>query len=103
MKLWLDDDTLCRTPPEGKFDIWCFDAETAMALVRYGLVSFISFDHDLGPGPSGYDVACFIERLAAGGDKPPDWEIHSGNMVGANNIQRAMVAAHELYEKARTK
>ena len=48
---------------------------------------FISFDHDLGPGKSGYDFAKYIleHRMEIGG-----FTIHSMNPVGASNIYQLL-------------
>lgn len=92
MFLFLDD---LRTPPPEA--ILCRTAEEAIALVEQGKVTRISFDHDLGEGLSGYDVAKRIEELVATGQIPmPRWQIHSANPVGRRNIEAAMHAADRL-------
>lgn len=70
--------------------------EELISLITSGVVDFISFDHDLGVGISGYDVACFIERRAALGYVVPGWCIHSANIVGRRNIEMAMANALRL-------
>jgi hypothetical protein len=97
MRVYLDD---LRTPPEeDEYDIICRNANAAIALIEAGLVSLISFDHDLGDAaaPTGYDVAKFVERRAAAGILPPAYAIHSANPVGMANIAAAMESAYKLY------
>ena len=53
MKLYLDD---LRTTPEGFERVYSYE-EFVAYLQHYGLPDFISFDHDLGEGLSGYDSA----------------------------------------------
>jgi len=101
MKVWLDDirplptndisDPHRQFDPHAPYDVWCKTAEEAIALVRKGVVTFISFDHDLGREKSGYDVAKEIERLVLAGKIPNvKWKIHSWNWVGSGNIEMAM-------------
>jgi hypothetical protein len=86
-------------PLEG-YDILVKTAEEAIELIRSGIVSKISFDHDLGEGLTGYDVAKEIEDLAREDKiKPIDYYIHTGNPVGANNIDRAMKQAEKYWSK----
>jgi len=92
MRIFLDD---LRTPPKGH--TLCRTARYAIALLRSGIVTFISFDHDLGVGPDGYTVACYIERAVADGHiSCPDWAVHSANPVGRDRIISAMRSAERL-------
>ncbi len=104
MRVFLDD---VRTPPAfdaltGEPTVWskiCRTGEELIDLINQKLVTYISFDHDLGDGISGYDVAKQIEELAAHGSIPPiDYAVHSANPVGANNIDLAMKAAWRFWE-----
>jgi hypothetical protein len=96
MRLWLDDE---RTMPPG-FDLRVVNSTQALCVLRKGKVSFISFDHDLGAGPTGYDVACELERLAYRGElKPPEFAVHSANPVGAQRIIMAMHSAHTWWRR----
>lgn len=96
MFLFLDD---LREPPEGA--ILCRTAEEAIRLIETGQVTLIDFDHDLGEGPTGYDVANRIEELVAAGKIPmPAWRIHSANPVGRKNIEAAMRAAERWVGRA---
>ena len=98
MNIWLDD---IRSAPENtKWDAHCFNARAAILLIKTGKVKYISFDHDLGPGPTGYDVALEIEELAAKKKIPPiSYYIHSANPVGAQNIRRAMERAIAFWKE----
>ncbi len=98
MRIFLDDE---REAP--RFNRWgepiswdyvCRTADEAEILIRTGKVQYISFDHDLGTEKTGYDVAKLIEQLAALHAIPSiDYDIHSGNIVGSANIDRAMKRA----------
>lgn len=89
MKLYLDD---IRFPPNG-FHL-CRTAQEAMDWLGSGVVTFISFDHDLGTELTGYSVACYIEKSVFEGKFIcPGWCVHSANPIGADNIDRAMMSA----------
>jgi hypothetical protein len=105
MRIYLDDT---RDPPlfdaNGELTHWhvCRTAREAIKFIEGGEVSFISFDHDLGEDLTGYDVAKRIEELAfAGSLSPIDYSIHSGNLIGAANIDRAMKAAWNTWNNRR--
>jgi hypothetical protein len=103
MKIWLDD---IRPEPfplrdhresypfdrYAPYDVVCVNAEQAIALINLGQVTFISFDHDLGQGKTGYDVAKHIEEGAVTGTitTPIYYKCHSANPVGKENICAAM-------------
>ena len=92
MRLYLDD---IRPTPLG-YDTRAYTAEEAIDFLKTGLVTEISFDHDLGPSEAGtgYDVAAWIEEQCHTTEfKCPDWHIHSANPVGGANIQAAMESA----------
>lgn len=101
MKLWIDD---IRPMPDS-FDIWVKNADEAIKILKSGVVTHVSFDHDLGDiketdGPivlwneyekTGYDIATWVERQAYLGVIPPfTYEVHSANPVGAERIKRSM-------------
>lgn len=102
IRIWIDDQL---EPPRynkqgdpQRWDVHCRTAEPAIILVRSGQVEFVDFDHDLADASTGYDVAKEIERLAAEGKIPPiDYAIHSGNSVGAANIDSAMKSAWRFW------
>lgn len=92
MKLYLDD---VRPTPEG-FDWRAYTAQEAIELLLRVNVTFISFDHDLGPveAGTGYDVAKWIEEMTRTQSFiPPDYVVHSANPVGKANIIAAMESA----------
>lgn len=103
MKLFLDDLRPC--PDDHHL---CLTVEEAKAWLRRGIVTHISFDHDLGDSywghpdpPTGYDLAKWIETHA---DQIPrlTWAVHSANPVGAQNIRMAMWNATRYWESAET-
>lgn len=107
MRIFLDDR---RDPPifnritgeMEKWDMVCRNIDEILPLVRSGQVTFISFDHDLGQGEDrdAIVVAKEIERLAAKNAIPPiDYSIHSGNVIGAGNIDAAMKSAWRFWKE----
>ena len=110
MKIWLDD---ARTPPEQlEYDLmgsptnpstgwcWCKTAHEAWVYMATGLVDEISFDHDLGDGKNGYDVACWFEFHAYCRTLPRvKWHVHSGNPAGRLNIIAAMTQAEKFWDR----
>lgn len=105
MRIYLDDvrDPLPFDPKTGKplhWDLIARDASEILPLIQSGKVTFISFDHDLGEGLSGYDVAREIETQAAHGTIGPiEYEVHSANPVGAKNIRAAMESAWRFWKE----
>lgn len=102
MKLYLDD--VRKTPPG--FDLRAYTAQEAIDLINSGIVTHISFDHDLGDESlvgNGRMVAEFIEQGAAYGTlKPITWEIHSSNPPGRKNIMAAMISAERFWRSGIT-
>jgi len=94
MKLWIDDT---RPAPAG-FE-WARDARAAIRAIAAGEVEFVAFDHFLGGGLSGYDVACLIEDLARDGIHPPGWSAHSSDGDACRRIDAAMLSAHHIYNR----
>lgn len=94
MRIWLDD---IRDPPDDGWKI-CRTAEECIGTIWLAKepIECISFDHDLGENcGTGYDVAKFLEHMAAMQKDqmeyfPQKWQIHSANPVGARNIKSAM-------------
>ena len=90
--VFLDD---LRDPPPGA--TLCRTAQEAIRLIESGVVTRISFDHDLGTELTGYDVAKLVERLVAEGKiMLPRWHVHSANPVGRCNIEAAMRSAERF-------
>ena len=99
MKIWLDD---IRPAPDGW--VWVKNYEEAIELIC-GPENFdeISLDHDLGDGPTGYNVVCCIEGLVGAGfwrKKIPVFHIHSANPVGRKNMQRAIESIERIANEA---
>lgn len=94
--IYLDD---IRTGPPG-FTYYCETAEEALEIIKNNQIDFISFDHDLGYGMSGGQLANEIEKLVYNGNiKCPDWNVHSSNPVGRDNINRAMTSATLIWNR----
>jgi hypothetical protein len=83
-KLWLDD---LRIPT--KDFVWITNYnEFTEHIILNGMPEFISFDHDLGVGYSGYDCAKWLVEYCLDNDLDlPDYKVHSMNPVGKNNIE----------------
>jgi hypothetical protein len=84
--LFLDDE---RQPPKGDWIIVRSYDEAVAYVTAHGMPTTISFDHDLGLGPSGHAFAHWlIEHHLDGHPLPADFEfvVHSMNPVGAANI-----------------
>ena len=116
MKLWVDD---VRPAPPGW--VWVQAAKGAKIVLANCKVEEISLDHDmpndmmhrmatrLGGCPidwgecdceTGYNVACFIEKRAHEGIKPPKWRVHSSNPSGAYRMRQALTAADKAWVRA---
>ncbi len=103
-KLWLDD---IRNPPDDSFVVARSYAEAGALIIRDGFPNFVSFDHDLGEGLTGYDFAKLLVEIDQDRSayKPDNeiWEgfdlrkmlmpedfaftVHSANPVGRDNIE----------------
>ncbi len=95
-RIYLDD---IRTPSKEEFDFLCLNEEEFRFCLNNLVackeqVSYVSFDHDLGDNtPDGYDCAkilCKFDQIC--GILAPDFEfnVHSANPVGAENIRAYM-------------
>lgn len=91
-KLFLDDERF----PAGNDD-W-FIARTVndavQQIITMGIPSYISFDHDLGDGATGYDFTRWLlEFMMDNSQKFPanfGYYVHSMNPIGAANIRNKM-------------
>lgn len=88
-KLFLDDE---RFPITQETWVICRSFEGFKAtILKNGCPNYISFDHDLGDGPTGKDCASWlIEALLDNVlTLPSDFAfyVHSQNPIGAMNIQ----------------
>jgi hypothetical protein len=96
MNLWIDD---VREMPR-LYDVHAKTAQEAILLLKSGKIKRVSFDHDLGPGKTGYDVAKWIIRQAHDGEMGPiAWAVHSNNTVGRNNIRETMEQADKIWRE----
>ena len=87
MQLYLDD---LRPTPEGFDRVYSYE-EFVDYLEKEGLPDFISFDHDLGEDLSGYDCAKYLVEYCLAHQRPlPDYQVHSQNPVGKENIERLL-------------
>ncbi|WP_448822730.1 cyclic-phosphate processing receiver domain-containing protein [Capnocytophaga sp.] len=87
MNLYLDD---LRPTPEGFERVYSYTDFVAYLKCK-GLPDFISFDHDLGEGLSGYDCAKYLVDYCLDRQLPlPDFAVHSQNPVGKENIERLL-------------
>ena len=87
--LYLDD---LREPPPGREWVVCRSSSEALeAIAERGAPAFASLDHDLGDQDT---TMVFLRRLVSelwdGISPPPDYQIHSANPVGAQNIRSFM-------------
>ena len=66
--------------------------EAIELMIKHGCPKYMSFDHDLGEGLSGYDVAKWMvikDHANEGAFIPEEFEynVHSANPVGAEYIR----------------
>ena len=87
-KLFLDDE---RYPVDNRWVIARNVDDAIWYITNYGMPSFISFDHDLGPfKQSGMDLAKWLVGYIMDNDVNIDnfeFYVHSQNPVGAENIR----------------
>ena len=96
MPLYLDD---LRPTPEGFDRVYSYE-EFVDYLERKGLPDFISFDHDLGEGLSGYDCAKYLVEYCLAHQFPlPNYQVHSQNPVGKENIEQLLENFRKYSEK----
>jgi hypothetical protein len=93
-QLFLDDE---RFPISVSYGDWVIarSFDDAMYYIQYwGIPHFISFDHDLGEGKTGYDFAkSFCDYVVIKHMTLPvgfDFYVHSMNPVGRDNIKQYM-------------
>lgn len=92
--LFIDDE---RHPPHADDRKWTIVRsyeEAVNHMEKHGCPRYISFDHDLGDGPTGYDVAKWIVNKAQDDEnffpKYFGYYVHSQNPIGAKNIINLM-------------
>lgn len=95
MKIYLDDT---RAAPNGWHLVrW---PDEAISLLRQGIVTDISLDHDLGNDKrgTGYDVLNWIERaVVLNGFRPPRMYVHSANPAAAERMRRAIASIESRF------
>lgn len=90
-KVYLDD---LRPVPEGFIGLKNYE-EFCAFIVQFGIPDFISFDHDLGEGKTGYDCAKFlVEYCLDNGISKINFQVHSQNPVGKENIEKLLQNFH---------
>lgn len=91
MKIFLDDE---RTTPAGWIRTYTY--QETVDMLKTGLITKLSLDHDLGATDTkytGYDVILWIERqVHEAGFIPPKIYLHTANPVGQENMQRGIEA-----------
>jgi hypothetical protein len=101
-KIFLDD---LRIPKTTGWTIARNYEEFKTLIIKYGLPTKISFDHDLGDfeqdnEKTGYSCAKWLVEWCMDNNKPiPEYNVHSANPVGKENID----SYFKSYEKFRTK
>jgi len=96
LKIWLDDER--PMPPD--FDTHVRTADEAINALSKGNIGYISFDHDLGIGKSGYDVANWIEKaVVLHNFGRIGWDVHSQNPVGAQRIRVVMTRLDKEWDR----
>lgn len=104
-KLWIDDhindpETPDRHPAEG-----FIGADTIrsaiQAVILNGFPTFLQLDHDLGVDETGKEIKVmqFLQWLfeAYPNNKPPQYNIHSKNPCGIENIDAFMKSWMKAY------
>lgn len=110
--LWIDDERSakqwCVSQEDNTFWVQAFDYEGAIALIEAHfkhlgspLFDYISLDHDLGAGKTGYDIIKWLEEKIAEEHNDistdliyinlcPILTCHSMNPIGKKNINAAI-------------
>lgn len=93
-KIWLDD---LREKPDNSFTHLKTFEEFKNSLDTYGLPNYISFDHDLGLGKTGYDCAKYLVEYCLDNKlQLPEYNVHSQNPVGRENIEKLLENFNKL-------
>lgn len=97
-KLFIDDEReLASTWNVNEWQIARNFDEACFLVIKNGIPIYISFDHDLGFGPTGSQFSeWLINYMIDEGLKFPvgfDYFVHSQNPIGADNIRGKMDAA----------
>lgn len=92
-KLFLDD---LRPAPNDSWDVVRSFDEFKAYIIKHGVPDIISFDHDLGLGPNGYDC---VKWLIEKNYKIKEFHAHSMNPVGRENIIKLLTWWKEICNK----
>jgi hypothetical protein len=101
-KLYLDDERI----PKGKgWDVVRNFEQFQNWILINGLPDVVSFDHDLGTDKNGtlkkngVDCARWMCNYCIENGLPflPDWNIHSANGVGAENIKSVLDTFNKMF------
>lgn len=93
MKLFIDD---IRNAPSPSWII-ARDYNSALELIKTGLIEEISFDHDLGEEKTGYDLMVFLEEMIHFNKlSAPIIHIHSANLGAYNKMK---LCADRIFNK----
>ncbi len=98
MKVYLDD---VREAPEGWIRTWL--VRDTIQLLRSGLVTHLSLDHDLGDEDvmgTGYDVLTWLEeQVMLHGFIPPEITVHSANAGARPKMEQAIKAIENFTDE----
>lgn len=97
MRVYLDDE---RETPEG----WerAYWPEDVISLLRKGVVTELSLDHDLGDDDrgTGYDVVLWVEEaVVLNGFVPPKMKVHSANSSARIKMEAGIKSIEDKREK----
>ena len=98
--MYLDD---IRKPKTEGWTIIRNYSEFVHHITIFGIPDEISFDHDLGEEEkSGYDCAKWLCQYCWENGLPfPDWNVHSANPVGRENIVSLLTNFEKKYSATR--
>ena len=106
VRVWLDDERNPQSPiiqrDYGALgdELWVKAVDETKRLLESGNVIYISFDHDLGLGSNGHDLAKWVEEKAFNGELGRfQWRVHSANPVGRENIKNTMMSAERFWDR----
>ena len=100
MKVYLDDE---RATPEGWHRVYWPDE--AIALLKDGVVTELSLDHDLGDDDrgTGYDVVLWVEEaVIVNNFTPPKMKVHSANSSARLKMEAGIKTIEEKSAKTKT-
>lgn len=91
--VYIDDTRACPDPLKNSYPVIFVarDYYGAIDIIRFceanDIPIFLDFDHDLGEGKNGYDIAKFVVENQI---KIAGYDIHSMNPVGRANIEQLL-------------